>query len=90
MNYTSNKWLIVRSKSFEKDLKKLNSKLVESIEEYINELEDDPYCDCKKLKGCDDVFSKRFGKYRVLYLVKKEPRIVEMWKADTREQVYKI
>ena len=89
MNYSNNKWFIVRPKRFEKDLTNLDSKLVENIEEYINELTDDPYFHCKKLKGRNNVYSKRFGDYRVLHLVKKQYRTVQMWKADLREKVYK-
>lgn len=77
------------SKRAEKDLKNLDKTIGERIVSKIETLSQDPFPrDAIKLKGEESIFRVRVGKYRILYEVYHENKIVLITKIDKRERVY--
>ncbi len=62
------------------------------IAEALSELGNNPFAnnpDIKKLKGSNDKYRLRLGKYRFLYTITEEQILIYFYKADTRGDVYK-
>lgn len=77
------------SRRAEKDLKNLGNIIAKRVLDKIQNLSEDPFPnDAIKLKGEGNVFRIRVGKYRVLYEVYHENRVVLISKIDKRERVY--
>jgi mRNA interferase RelE/StbE len=76
-----------------KDLKDLPKSNLEKFKELIETLKTNPIpkekFDIKRLKGSDDVYRVRIGKFRVQYVVLWEDKIVVIRKVSRREGTYK-
>jgi len=72
-------------------LAKLDKKIKERIEKRLKNLENNPVPSDSKFieRDCNEmVFRYRIGKFRVLYKVKENDKIVLITKIDKRERVY--
>jgi len=77
------------SKNAEKDLKGLDKLIIKRILTKIELLAQDPFPrDSIKIKGEEKTFRIRVGKYRILYEVYPENRLILVTKIDKRERVY--
>lgn len=77
------------SKSAEKDLKGLDKVIVKRVLTKIGLLAQNPFTrESIKVKGEENTFRVRIGKYRILYEVYHEAKIVLITKVDKRERVY--
>ena len=80
--------LSVRAQDF---LGKLDIKTKERIEKRLKNLENNPVPTDSKFTGRENgemVFRYRIGKFRVLYKVKENQKIVLITKIDKRDRVY--
>jgi len=70
-------------------LKKLNPKIKVKIYEAVSKLPNQG--DVKKIKGkkIKNIYRLRVGKYRILFLFKKEEDYLKILNVDTRGDVYK-
>ncbi len=62
------------------------------IAKALSKLRENPYrkdLDIKKLKGIENDYRLRIGKYRFLYSIIKNRLLIYMYKADTRGDIYK-
>ena len=81
---------VVFSKSAKKDLEKVNSIYLASIESHIKKLSDNPRpFGYVKLVGYENYYRIRIGIYRVIYSIKDDMLVVEVIKIDHRKNVYK-
>ena len=79
------------TKKATKELKLIDAKVAKQLMGKIEELAKDPYSkelDIKKLRGINDVYRLRHGKYRVLYEVNNSKLIVTVIKVGARGEVY--
>ncbi len=82
-------FLIEFSKRVEKDLKNIDKIIAKRCLIEIEKLKENPFPrDVIKVKGEENVFRIRVGKYRILYEVYHERKIVLIVKIDKRERVY--
>ena len=73
----------------QKDLKNLDKTIANRCLARIEMLKEDPFLrDAIKVKGEDNAFRIRVGKYRILYEVYHETRVVLITKVDKRERAY--
>ena len=72
-----------------KFLKTIPKEEKERIKNLILSLENPYDVSHVKVKGEEGVYRARVGKYRVLYLIFEEERLVLIIKADKRERVYR-
>jgi mRNA interferase RelE/StbE len=80
---------VVLSKSAEKELSKLPSRVVEKIIPALTSLAENPRpAGCKKLKGFDDLWRIRVGDYRAVYAIGDEILLVEVRSVGHRKEVY--
>ena len=78
------------AKSVQKTLLKLPKKDVESIISSIEGLARNPYPDgCRKLRGEDNVYRTRKGRYRIIYEVVDLDLIVLVLKVGHRKSIYR-
>lgn len=83
---------ILLSKRVVKFLDRKPADFVSNLDDILLCLSENPYnnsLDVKKLRGLDSDYRLRFGKYRFLYTIFKDDRIILIYKADTRGDVYK-
>lgn len=77
------------SKKAQKDLKNLDEIIANRCLAEIETLKENPFPrDAIKVKGEDNVFRIRVGKYRILYEVYPETNLTLITKIDKRERVY--
>jgi mRNA interferase RelE/StbE len=87
MNYK-----LIPLKDFKKFIKKRTPKERETIDTKLSILSDDINSielDIKKLKGSENRFRLRIGKYRILYEVYEDELIIILADAGSRGDVYK-
>ena len=83
-------YTVLLSKSAQKQLRKLPSKIADLIEEKLLELEENPRPPgCKKLVGEENAWRIRVGDYRVLYEIQDQVLIVHVVDIDHRKDIYK-
>jgi mRNA interferase RelE/StbE len=81
---------VVFSKSAKKDLEKVNTAYLVSIDLRIKNLHENPRPPgCKKLIGSESAYRIRAGIYRIIYTVKDDILTVEIIKIDHRSRVYR-
>ncbi len=77
-------------RSAEKELKKLDKKILVKILESIEVLAQNPYpIGCKKLKGTEFIYRIRIGDYRVIYSVVSSILTIEVIKIGHRQSIYR-
>jgi mRNA interferase RelE/StbE len=82
-------YLVVLSKSAEKDLDKVDNKFKPHIFAALFDLRKDPYSG-KKLKGkFQDYYSLRVGIYRIIYRVYKRELEILVIRIGHRQGIYK-
>ena len=80
--------LSVRAQDF---LEKLDKNVRIRIEKRLKNLENNPITSDSKFIGRENnemVFRYRIGKFRILYKVKENPKMVLVTKIDKRDRVY--
>ncbi|MBV6419922.1 MAG: hypothetical protein DAHOPDDO_01148 [Ignavibacteriaceae bacterium] len=77
-------------RSFEKDINKVDWKLVPGIVEAIENLSYNPFSEqTKKLKGAESIYRLRIGDYRVLYQVDLKDQRIIIYYVRHRKDAYK-
>ncbi len=80
---------VVLSRSAEKFLYSLSGKSSKLLIKALEELGKDPFAgDIKKLKGADDEYRKRVGKYRIIYRIENDVLIVDVLSIGHRKNIY--
>lgn len=79
---------------FDCDLKKILSKIPKYdgvlLRKKITLLEENPRpIGVKKLKGLDEIYRIRYGKYRIIYEIKDKELIILIIDIDSRKDIYK-
>mgnify|MGYP000931513215 CR=1 FL=1 len=85
-------WTILTTKTFDKNFKKLDSKVSSKIVQFVSDLESDPVpkgWNIKKMIGFENEYRCRIGTYRVLYKVIKKEIVIVMIDVDHRKDIYK-
>jgi mRNA interferase RelE/StbE len=75
-----------------KDLRRLDRKLVQTIQARMSKIADDPFGhhpQAKPLKGSQSQFRLRVGDWRVLYVVDRRAGIVEIVRVKSRQEAYR-
>ena len=73
-----------------KDVRRLPRFVLDSIKAVLRALEENPFPpSSKKLEGSHDLYRIRVGRYRILYEVTKEVRIVSIIRIAHRSKVYR-
>jgi len=72
-----------------KSLKKFPNSAQLTIRERLKRLSEEPYEDCQKLEGLDDLFRVRVGLYRVVYQIQKTHLVILIVRIGHRSEVYK-
>jgi mRNA interferase RelE/StbE len=72
----------------EKFLRKIPKHDAERIREKILSLRDPFSSNPRKVKGEENTFRLRVGRYRILFFIDEEQKIVTVSKVDKRERVY--
>jgi mRNA interferase RelE/StbE len=81
---------VVLSKSAEKDLSKLPSRVVKQIIPVLESLSETPRpLGCKKLKGFDDLWRVRIGNYRAVYAIEDVLFLIDIRAIGHRKDIYK-
>jgi len=76
--------------SFENDLRKIDRKFIPRILEAIESLSENPFpVQSRKMKGSESSYRLRVGDYRVIYQVDPENKVVTVYHARHRKDVYK-
>jgi len=72
-------------------LRQLDSRLRENIVEHLKQLADFPRVrlDVVKIAGEENTFRLRVGKYRVLFRIYEEEKVIVIVKVDLRRRIYK-
>ena len=77
-------------KSFDKELRKIDHKLIPWIVKKILELEKNPRTNqTKKLKGTKNEYRLRVGDYRVFYTIDDKKRLVIIYYIAHRGEIYR-
>jgi mRNA interferase RelE/StbE len=77
-------------RSFEHDLGKIDRQFIPRIIEAIESLSENPFpVQSRKLKGSESSYRLRVGDYRVIYHVDTENKVVTVYNARHRKDVYK-
>ena len=77
-------------KSAQKELKKLNKKLILKILEFAENLAEDPYPDgCRKLRGSQHTYRFRIGDYRIVYDIQSDILTIEIIRIGHRKENYR-
>ena len=86
------KFEIAETKEFQKNLKRLDTKLYEKIKNIVYpQLRSNPFfgTNIKKLKGeHEGVYRYRIGNYRVFYVIENEKVLVVMTSVSHRQGAY--
>ncbi len=86
------KFEIAETKEFQKNLKRLDTKLYEKIKNIVYpQLRSNPFfgTNIKKLKGeLEGVYRYRIGNYRVFYVIENEKVLVVMTSVSHRQGAY--
>jgi len=76
-----------------KFLQNQNKNARKNIIEFFDKLKQNPFdfknYDVKPLKGFENSYRLRFGKYRVIFTIKNDELLIEVIKAGSRGDVYK-
>lgn len=76
--------------SVEKDLKRIDRSTVPRILSAVENLATDPFpSSSKKLVGAQHTFRLRVGNYRVVYIVNRKLREIEVQKIRHRKEIYR-
>ncbi len=85
MNYT-----ILLKRSAEKELANLSKNIHDRIVKRLQSLIENPNPkNVKKLRGSKDAYRLRVGNYRVLYTIRKDNAIINVYSIAHRKEVYK-
>lgn len=77
-------------RSFEKDINRLDRKLIPRIVEAIENLSQNPFSEqTKKLKGAESTYRLRIGDYRLLYQVDLKDKRIIIYYVRHRKDAYK-
>lgn len=75
--------------SVAKDLKRLDRLAAQRVVRAVESLQDNPFPPAsKKLIGSEHTFRIRVGDYRVIYIVNKQAREIEVQRVRHRRDVY--
>lgn len=78
-------------KSTRKDLRKLQSAMMDKIIEAVEGLAENPFPHgVEKLSGSEHAYRIRLGDYRIVYEVVVESRLVEIQRVRHRKDVYRL
>jgi len=81
---------LVLTSGFDKDLRKIDRKLIPWMVRKILTLENDPRpAQSRKLKGADDEYRLRVGDYRVFYTIDDKNRVVTIYHLAHRKEAYR-
>ena len=81
---------VVLSKTAEKNLSKLPSKIIALIIPELELLGENPRPKgCKKLKGFSDLLRVRVGNYRIIYSIEDKVLLVDIREIGHRKDIYK-
>ena len=81
---------VLFSKSAKKDLEKVNTVYLVSIDSHIKKLSENPRpFGCVKLAGSENSYRIRVGVYRIIYSIKDDILVIEVIKIDHRRNVYR-
>jgi len=84
---------VILHRNAKKFLDKLDKNLKGNITSKLRELENFPdslkILDIKKVKGYENTFRLRIGKYRALFRVYQEDQLIVVAKIDVRGKIYK-
>jgi len=75
-----------------KDLRRLDRRLVQTIQARMSKIADDPFGhhpQAKPLKGSPSRFRLRVGDWRVLYVVDRRAGTVEIVRVKSRQEAYR-
>lgn len=76
--------------SLEHDLRKIDRQFIPNILEAIESLSENPFpAQSRKMKGSESSYRLRVGDYRVIYQVDTENKIVTVYHARHRKDIYK-
>ncbi len=76
--------------SFEHDLRKIDRQFIPRIFEAIESLSENPFpVQSRKMKGSESSYRLRVGDYRVIYQVDTKNKVVTVYHARHRKDVYK-
>jgi len=76
--------------SFEHDLRKIDRQFTPRIFEAIESLSKNPFSvQSRKMQGAESSYRLRVGDYRVIYQVDTEKKMVTVYHARHRKDVYK-
>lgn len=90
MDSYKNSYKIEWKRSAQKELKKLDKKILIKIIESVEVLAENPYpIGSKKLKGTEFTYRIRVGDYRVIYSVFASILTIEVIKVGHRQSVYR-
>lgn len=77
-------------RSFEKDIIRLDRKLIPGIVEAIENLSQNPFSEqTKKLKGAESTYRLRIGDYRLLYQIDLKDKRIIIYYVRQRKDAYK-
>lgn len=78
------------AKSFDRELRKIDRKLIPLIVEKILDLEKNPRSlHTKKLKGSENEYRLRIGNYRVFYTIDDKTKVVAIFHIAHRKEAYR-
>ena len=76
--------------SLEHDLRRIDNQFIPKILEAIENLADNPFpVQSRKMKGSESSYRLRVGDYRVIYQVDAETKVITVYHARHRKDVYK-
>ncbi len=82
-------YTVVLTKSAEKDLRKLPSKVADKVVVVLQSLQDNPRPEgCKKLKGYENLWRFRIGDYRIIYAISDVILLVDVCEIGYRKDIY--
>ena len=74
-----------------RSFKKLEKRITTKLKPIISALADNPYpTNSKKLTGSREHYRIRDGKYRILYSIRKDERIVFVLEVRHRKDIYRL
>lgn len=81
---------IVFKKSISKDIRAIPQRALDRIREAIDVLKTNPRPEgCEKVRGYENIYRIRIGRYRVVYEINKTIRIITIIRIGHRKDVYK-
>ena len=76
--------------SLEHDLRKINRQFIPKILEAIENLSENPFpVQSRKMKGSESSYRLRVGDYRIIYQIDTANKVVIVYNARHRKDVYK-